>query len=118
MFGTTGVFGDEDEDECPVCSEVDEKPKMSCSDCKKTLVHVHCAHGLDKCPFCRGVNFSGKSRQESQFLLTQYQSCEGPQSAVSLIIELHNNNKTHYTHIHTTLDLGVGAHAVGALNNG
>ena len=66
---------------------------MSCSDCKKTLVHVHCAHGLDKCPFCRGVNFSGKSRQESQFLLTQYQRCEGPEAAVTIIIELHNNYK-------------------------
>ena len=65
---------------------------MSCSDCKKTLVHVHCAHGWDNCPFCRGVNFSEKSSQETQFLLTQSQRCEGPESAVSLIIELYNNN--------------------------
>ena len=92
VFGTTGVFGDDDEEACPVCSEVDRKPKMSCSDCKKTLVHVHCAHGLDSCPFCRGVNFSEKSSQETQFLLTQYQSCEGPEAAVTIFIELYNTN--------------------------
>ena len=65
---------------------------MSCSDCKKTLVHVHCAHGLDNCPFCGGVNFSEKSSQETQFLLTQYQSCEGPEAAVTIFIELYNTN--------------------------
>ena len=66
---------------------------MTCSDCKRTLVHVHCAHGLDKCPFCRGEHFFEKSSQETKFLLTQYQKCDGPKSAVSLITELYNNNK-------------------------
>ena len=93
MFGATGVFGDdEDEEECLVCSEVDQMPKVSCSDCKRTLVHVHCAHGLDNCPFCRGVNFFEKSSRETQFLLTQYQNSKGPKSTVSFLIELYNEN--------------------------
>ena len=92
MLGTTGVFGEEQDEECLVCFEIDQQSKITCSDCKRTLVHVHCAHGSDKCPFCRGANFSEKASKETQFLLTQYQRCEGPNSAVTILIELYNNN--------------------------
>ena len=92
VFGTTGVFGDPEE--CPVCWEVDMEPKRTCSVCGKSLIHNHCFHGSSECPLCRGeVTSTEKSSRETQFLVTQYQRCEGSECSVSVLIELYNNDK-------------------------
>ena len=91
VFGTTGVFGDGEE--CLVCLEEDQEPKVFCRQCGRSRVHVHCSHGLPKCPNCRGDTSPAKSIKDTQFLLTQYQRCEGPHCSVSVLIELYNNDK-------------------------
>ena len=82
VLGTTGVFSNEDE--CLICLVADQEPRVVCPECKKSRFHVHCSHGLTKCPNCiREANFSEKSSEETQFLFTQYQRSQGPECSVS-----------------------------------
>ena len=82
VLGTTGVFANEDE--CIICLVVDQEPRVFCPECKRSRFHVHCSHGLTKCPNCiQEANFSEKSSAETQFLFTQYQRSEGSKCSVS-----------------------------------
>ena len=89
IVGTTGTMTEET---CLVCQEIDSQPKLWCSECQKSRVHIHCAHGVQECVNCRKVLTKKKSPQETEFLYCQYQKCEASECRNSLVIDFSNDD--------------------------
>ena len=98
ISGKTGLYVHTDEDQCLLCLDETQGPKIKCPVCQRSRLHVHCSQGLQKCLNCQaGVTFEEAAKEETAFLFSQYQKWELGKNSISVVIEFSNDDQDELT---------------------